>query len=284
VIAKPRNAFGLNGATLPTSDILTGIRVAGAAGFCYYEPRIPELDGSQGQIREGTVFAALKDAAVDWLPLNALEGLFSSTPRVLNEDAKRTFALAARFGVKTVIAVPGPAGGSVDRAEAVLQLGRLNAMAKEHGVSLLYEFLGFPHCAFPSLDAARTLAAEAELPLVLDTFHLAVGQTPRHAIERLHASEIGLIHLSDALASTGDLTGVVDADRVLPGEGQLALSEIVRAIQSTGYDGPVSVEVFHPMYGERAPEDVAVYAFRRATALLAGAVDGTGARKGNPVN
>jgi sugar phosphate isomerase/epimerase len=37
-----------------------------------------------------------------------------------------------------------------------------------------------------------------------------------------------------------------DADRILPGEGDLPVAEIVTALKALGYTGPVSVETMNP--------------------------------------
>jgi hypothetical protein len=68
-----RNQLGINGATLPSGDLLTGIHVAAAAGFSYYEPRIPQLvefDSQQG-IRD--VQAALAAEALEWNSVHSPE-------------------------------------------------------------------------------------------------------------------------------------------------------------------------------------------------------------------
>lgn len=273
-----KGRLGLNGATLPRADLLTGIRSAAGAGFAYYEPRLPELVGSEGQTPATDVRSVLAEAGVDWLPLNGLEDVFAGSADRLAEEARRIFALAAPFGVKTVIVVPGSVPRAVDRSEAVRVLERLKGMAEVYGISLFYEFIGFNHHAFPLLEEARSLTAEAGLPLVLDTFHLAVSQTSRSSIEGLEASEIGLVHLSDAYVKGDDVTRMGDADRVLPGEGQLPLAEILAAILTTGYVGPISVEVFHPKYGELVPGEVARDAYERATSLLSQVEEGRSLR------
>ena len=72
------------------------------------------------------------------------------------------------------------------------------------------------------------------------------------------------------MALTGDKTPVElqDADRVLSGEGGLPLVDMLTAISGIGYKGTVSVEVFHPKYGERDPRDVAQEAYKRAQTVL----------------
>ena len=263
--------LGLNGATLPNSDLLTGIRAASDAGFEFYEPRIPrllEVDNPEGrdQVREVIGKTGLK-----WLPINALEGVFSLDESSLVKTAESVFALAKRFSIGQVIAVPGSVPEPVGRTEAIATLGRLKAIAAQYDVRLLYELIGFGHHAFPSLGEARQVAQGAGLPLVLDTFHIAVSETPLEEISDLDTDEIGLVHLSDAIVGNRSVIEINDADRVLPGEGDLPLASLLTAIAKSGYQGPLSVEVFHPKYGTHDPDQVAGEALRRAKDLAAAA-------------
>lgn len=259
--------IGLNGATLPERDLLTKIRAARDAGFDSYEPRVPELlpfDTPEGR-RE--VAQALVDAGLEWLPLNGLEGVFSSVNGGADAAAESVFSLAARFGVPRVIVVPAPPDDGLTRQAAVEALRGLCENAARHGVALLYELIGFPHHAFPTLTQAAEVAREAGIPLVLDTFHLAVSETKSEAIESLDPEQIGLVHLSDAILAGRSPTTITDADRVLPDEGELPLEEIVGAIGRTGFKGPISVEVFHPKYASGEAAEIAGRAISEARRL-----------------
>jgi len=262
---------GLNGATLPSSDLLVGIRAAGAAGFGFYEPRIPRLLEFDEPESRDQVLDLIGREGLGWLPINALEGVFSIDESSLAETAESVFALAKRFGIGQVIVVPGSVSASVDCAEAIATLERLKAIAAQYDVRLLYELIGFGNHAFPSLMEARHVAQGAGLPLVLDTFHIAVSRTPLEKIQEMDADEIGLVHLSDAIVGDRSVIEIDDADRVLPEEGDLPLVSFLTAIAKTGYQGPLSVEVFHPKYGAHNPDQVAGEAMRRTKDLAAAA-------------
>lgn len=262
-------AIGLNGATLPDRDLLTKIRAAAAAGFDFYEPRVPELLAFDTASGRSQVAQTLADGGLAWLPLNALEGVFSSGDGGADAAAETVFSLAARFGVPGVITVPAPPDDGLTWQAAVEALRRLRARAAVHGVTLLYELIGFPHFAFPTLTSADGIAGDAGLPLVLDTFHLAVSETAIEAIESLAQDRIGLVHLSDAILAGRPQTAITDDDRVLPDEGELALEGILGAIGRTGFRGPVSVEVFHPKYAEGEAAEIAGRAIEQARRLIA---------------
>lgn len=261
-----RFPLGLNGTTIVRADLESGLLAAKDAGFPFYEPRIPTPADCEERGCRKDALAALQEADLSWLPLNALEGLFELAPDRLLARSEEIFSLAERFNVHQVIVVPGK--GRPSRFAAQELLAKLGDLESKHGVSLLYEFIGFPEHAFPSLEEAHAVADAAGLPLVLDTFHLAVSNTDPERIAALSAEAIGLVHLSDALTAGKMMAEITDSDRVLPGDGGLPLANYVKAILDTGYAGPLSVEVFHPKYELYEPAMVAQEAFQQARRLL----------------
>ena len=263
--------LGLNGATIPGADLLTGIHVAAAAGFSFYEPRIPrllEIDTPQGR-RDAQ--SALADEELEWLPINALENVFASSSDLIQQAAHEVCSLAAGFGIKQVILVPGATDRNISPSEAQDTIEQLKTIAVFYGVDFLYEFIGFPHHAFSSISQARDVARAATLPLVLDTFHLAVSQTTGEAIQEMDAAEIGLIHLSDAIVGDRLIMEITDDDRVLPGEGGLPLIEYLKALSGIEFGGPISVEVFHPKYERIGPGTGSLDARNRTCSAVAAA-------------
>jgi len=265
-MSHERFSLGLNGATSVRASLEAGLLAAKDAGFSFYEPRIPTLaDCEERGCRERAV-ESLHETGLSWLALNALEGVFELAPDRLLARGEEIFSLAGRFNVRQVIAVPGK--GRPSHADAQRLLTELGKRAAEHGISLLYEFIGFPEHALACLEEAHDVAAAIGLPLVLDTFHLAVSRTDPARIAALSSDAIGLVHLSDALTAGRTMAEITDSERVLPGEGGLPLADCVKAILNTGYAGPFSVEVFHPKYKLDNPAMVAKDAFRWASALL----------------
>jgi len=264
--------LGINGATIAGADLLTGIHAAKAAGFSYYEPRIPrllEVATPQGQ-RDAQ--SALVSEGLEWLPINALENVFSAPTAEILQSAHDVCTLAQAFGIKQVILVPGATERDISAAEAEEEIQQLKTIAASYEVTFLYEFIGFPHHAFSTIAQARDVARASGLRLVLDTFHLAVSQTSIESLRQLDAAEIGVIHLSDALVGDRLITEITDDDRVLPGEeGALPLTAYLEALSGIGYDGPISVEVFHPKYENTDPNKGAAEAYTRACAALAAA-------------
>lgn len=252
-------SIGLNGATLGSPKMEIFLRAAAVAGFDGVEPRLDMLIEARPE--------DIRTYGLSWFPLNAIEGLCVLPPSILLEQAIKVFALAKKYNITQVIVVPGR-GYARESYSAIEILQQLKIIAEKYGISLLYEMLGFPDAAFNTLDAAWEICQVVHVPLVLDTFHLAIARVPLNSIERLPCEAIGLIHVSDALIAGKQAWEVTDVDRVLPGEGGLPLQEILQAIRTTEYNGRVSVEVFHPKYSLLPPEAVAQDAYARTVALL----------------
>ena len=260
--------LGLNGATIPGADLGAGIRAAMEAGFAAFEPRVPLLARCEERQRAEQVLESFRGSRMQWLPLNALDDVFAMGFNEVLAHADRVFSLAARFRVPEVILVPGKVEKDPPQDEALRELRALSECAHAHGISVLYELIGFPTHAFHSLTRANALVASAGIPLVLDTFHLAVSKASLEGISELSPETIGLVHLSDAILAGKAPEQLRDEGRVLPGEGGLPLVEILGAIRRTGYCGRLSVEVFHPKYGKRAPDEVAREAHQRALEVM----------------
>jgi len=64
-----------------------------------------------------------------------------------------------------------------------------------------------------------------------------------------------MVHLNDAPEKPP--REIEDADRLLPGEGVIALPVLVDALRTRGYRGPWSLETFNPSYWSADPERVA---------------------------
>jgi 2-keto-myo-inositol isomerase len=101
--------------------------------------------------------------------------------------------------------------------------------------------------------AVRTLAEAMRVhpgPVVVDTFHWALGDGDLEALRGCDPSRIAVVHVNDA--PSRDLARLGDADRLLPGAGVLDLRDFYATLRAIGYAGVYSVEVFTPVSAEAA--------------------------------
>jgi 2-keto-myo-inositol isomerase len=255
--------LGLHASTITQASFIQGLHEAAAAGFTAFEPELGHVTPcTPAQLDEAV--AVQKQHGLALLPLNDIDAFGELTV----ERAREIFALAQRIGAKAVTVCPVAPKEPLSMDQGVAWMKRFVAEAASFQVSLFLEMMCFPGRAFGTFDEALLLAEKSGMKLVLDTFHYcSVGATPKQ-ISSLPKEMIGIVHISDALTTGKKLNELLDADRVLPGEGGLPLVETMDAIRQTGYRGGMSVEVFHPKYARLAAADVARDAYKRATSLL----------------
>lgn len=253
--------LGFNGATLPGKDLLTRLKAAASAGFSFYEPRVSALEC----FADRSAFEELKEEMehlnISWLPLNALEDVIFPRDRIeFEKKREKVLRLADDFGLSTVVAVPAvkpPGISDLDLKEnANSALSSLIKESNTYGLDVAFEMIGFSDRAFNSIGAARELVEEMGITLIVDTFHLAISEVSLEKLKKIPSELIEVVHVSDAIVSE-TINQVTDADRVLPGEGDLPLDGYIEAILDTGFKGSFSIEVFHEKYGEQSPTKVA---------------------------
>ncbi len=145
-------------------------------------------------------------------------------------------------------------------------MGALAGVCRAEGATLAFEFMGFAWSAVRTLRSAIGVAdATGGLPLVLDTFHWALGGSRLLELDELAPERIAVVHVNDV--PTRDVAGLQDRDRVLPGNGVLDLATFYRKLADIGYDGVFSVELFNPALWARGAAAAARQAYSVMGAL-----------------
>ena len=141
-----------------------------------------------------------------------------------------------------------------------LHVDRLGAIARAlqpHGIRLGLEVIGvassrtgqgapFIHRLVdldPLLDALRTQVSTT-IGILVDAFHLFAAGEPVEAALRRGAGEVVWVHVADLPASASpERSAIQDPIRGLPGEhGAVESIALLRALDTLGYDGPVTAE------------------------------------------
>jgi len=256
-------SLGLHAAVIPQADLETGLRAAAKAGFIAFEPEAVRIAGySSTRLREANELRM--QLGLRWGPLNELQAFGRGMAD--GDWNRRLLDLAAELQVPALTVIPAPVDLPLD--QAVAELGALCEQAAQHSVFLYFEMLCFQDRPFRSVTQTLQLAEAAGACLVIDTFHYIVSGATAGQIRGLHPERIGVVHISDAERHGKSLGSLVDEDRVLPGEGELQLAEVVAALVPSGYRGLMSVEVFHPRYARDDPAAVARRAWEQTVQLL----------------
>ncbi len=122
------------------------------------------------------------------------------------------------------------------------------------GLAFAVEFIGvrtlwpdLPHPFIGTYADCLELFEETgrvNIGFLLDCYHSHAAETPLPEIARTPRSRILYLHINDAKPVPP--AAVLDADRLIPGEGVIDLAGWFRAVAATGYDGAVAPEVLGP--------------------------------------
>ena len=193
--------------------------------------------------------------------------------RIGNEDphaTSRLIAAAGQLGARTVLVV----SDLDDRSATINRYGELCDLATTAGCRATLEFMRFT--SVPDLASALEVVAAVNRSgsgVLVDALHLARCGWKLDELVPIAPGVITHVQICDAPATPppGRVAGLVDEARharLLPGAGDLALADLLRAIP----DVPVSVEVQSDRArAEFAPSDLARRAAAAGRAALAAA-------------
>ena len=153
---------------------------------------------------------------------------------------------------------------SGDEQLAAAQLRQLGDVAERFGVRVAYEALAWGRFVDSYEAAARIvrLADHPRIGLCLDSFHiLSKGHSPE-AIETIPADKIFFVQMADAPLLSIDVLSWSRHHRLFPGEGGFDLGTFMAHLVRTGYDGPVSLEIFNDTFRQSDPVATAIDARR----------------------
>ncbi|MFJ4534966.1 bifunctional sugar phosphate isomerase/epimerase/4-hydroxyphenylpyruvate dioxygenase family protein [Streptomyces tibetensis] len=194
--------------------------------------------------------------------------------------ARHKFELMRRLGADTVLVCSSVSPQAVDDdALAAEQLARLADLARESGVRVAYEALAWGRHVSTYDHAWRIVetAGHPALGTCLDSFHiLSRGSGPEDlaGIAAIPGEKIFFLQLADAPLLAMDVLQWSRHYRCFPGQGGFDVAGLLRHVLATGYDGPLSLEVFNDVFRQAEAGPTAVDA-RRSLLLLQEAVGKT---------
>ncbi|MEV6636687.1 TIM barrel protein [Actinoplanes sp. NPDC051470] len=184
--------------------------------------------------------------------------------------AERTFDVLEQIGVRTVVVCSSMSAEAVDDDDlAAEQLSVLATRAETCGLRLAYEALAWGRFVNTVPHAWRIVrrAGHAALGLCLDSFHvLSRGEAPA-GIRVIPGDKIFQLELADAATSTMDVAERSRHQRLFPGLGSFDLTAFVGHVLSTGYAGPLVLEVSDDVYRQADPRHAAINGMRSLLSL-----------------
>lgn len=186
------------------------------------------------------------------------------------EHFGRRLEICQQLGVGTLVVaadvVGKPTPAHLESMRAALRCA--GELAAEYGVRVALEFQA-SSTLVNNLETAVALVAECRhtnIGVCLDTYHLWTGPSRLNDLAYLTPENLFHVQVSDLAGVPRELAA--DADRILPGEGDLPLDAIVEHLKSIHYTGCVSIELMNPQIWQVPPRQFGEIAITAARRLL----------------
>jgi 4-hydroxyphenylpyruvate dioxygenase len=246
----PLASFAKSIATVSLSGTLPEkLEAAAAVGFDgveIFENDLLTYDGSPADIRriaeglglEITIFQPFRD--FEAMPDNI---------RARNLDrAERKFDIMQALGTDLVLVCSNVQPSSIDDdAKAAADLAEMAERAAKRGLRVGYEALAWGR-HINTWRHAWDIVQRADHPalgLIVDSFHtLSINDDPS-GIADVPGDRIFFVQLADAPLLKMDVLSWSRHFRNFPGQGELPVNDFLRAVLASGYNGPLSLEIFN---------------------------------------
>jgi 4-hydroxyphenylpyruvate dioxygenase len=228
---------------------IDAIAAAGFHGIELFETDLILHNGPVKEIRNLIADKGLK--IVTYQPFRDFEGM-PEPYRVRTFDrAERKFDLMADLDCDLLMVcsnVSPLALGGINRAAD--DFAELGERAASRGFRVAYEALGWGRHVFDYRDSWEIVrrADHLAIGLTLDTFHIFSRRTDLNSILSIPGERIFLVQVADAPNLSMDHLSWSRHYRCFPGQGELPLSSFMNCLQQTGYDGPLSLEIFNDQF------------------------------------
>jgi 4-hydroxyphenylpyruvate dioxygenase len=257
--------FGI--ATVSLSGTLEEkLRAAAAAGFDGVE--IFENDLIASSLRPRDVRALLDDlglACLLYQPFRDFEGMPGALRQRAFDRAEAKFDLMGELGADRILVCSNCSPAALgERGRIVTDLAELGERAARRGIVIGYEALAWGRHVFDHRDA-WAIVEQVDHPhvgIILDSFHSLSRGIPSDSIRAIPGDKIAFVQLADAPRLDMDLLYWSRHFRNFPGQGGLPVGDYVAEILKTGYDGPLSLEIFNDRFRGWSPGLIAADGLR----------------------
>jgi 3-dehydroshikimate dehydratase len=236
------------------------LAAAARAGFDGVELFEPDLVNSPLAPEEVRALAADLGLTID------LYQPFRDFEAVLEPDWRRAeakFEVMVQLGADTLLVCSNVSPDAIDDDDlAAQQLHALAERAAQHGLRIAYEALAWGRHVNEYDHAWRIVQAAGHpaLGICLDSFHILSRGTDLDAIAGI--DKVFFLQLADAPHLSMDVLQWSRHYRCFPGQGAFDLADFVRRVLATGYEGPLSLEVFNDVFRQADPNRTAIDAMR----------------------
>jgi 4-hydroxyphenylpyruvate dioxygenase len=238
---------------------LQAIAAAQFKGVEIFENDLLSFNGTPDDVRRMIADLGLK--TITFQPFRDFEGMPEPQRARVFDRAERKFDLMQELDCDLLLIcsnVSPHALGGIDRAAS--DFHELGERAAKRGIRVAFEALAWGRHINDYRDAWEVVrrADHPAIGLVLDSFHALVRKTPLDAIRSIPRDRIFLVQVADAPLLDMDYLSWSRHYRCFPGQGDLAVDDFMAALQATGFDGLVSLEIFNDRFRAGSARSVAV--------------------------
>lgn len=244
---------------------------AGYVGMGFWHTDLEQLASSTGFAEMRRI---LDDNGIAHVEVEWLNDWYYSDERRVESDRQRALLLDAAETLEAHhIKVADFRNDGVPLDTMIEEFAVLCAQAAERGTGVLFELLPAELSAIPSLTAVLDLtrgAGRANGGIMLDNLHVHRTNTSFAEIaEQLRPTDFVGVEINDGtLARPVDYFSSVIHRRLYPGDGEFDIVGFLRAVWSTGFDGPIGVEVMNEYLRPWSLQALAETSFSKTTAVV----------------
>ncbi|WP_010627488.1 bifunctional sugar phosphate isomerase/epimerase/4-hydroxyphenylpyruvate dioxygenase family protein [Halomonas sp. KM-1] len=235
---------------------LEAIARAGFEGVEIFENDLLSFDGSPEEVRQ--LCERLGLAIVAFQPFRDFEAMPEPQRSRNLQRAERKFDLMEQLGTDFMLVCSNVSPQASDDMErAVADLRELAERAARRNLRIGFEALAWGRHISDYRDAWEVVrrADHPNLGVVLDSFHILSRGHDLSTIAKIPKEKIFFVQLADAPLLEMDVLQWSRHFRCFPGQGRLPLKDFMAALAKSGYDGPLSLEIFSDAF-RAAPADV----------------------------
>jgi 4-hydroxyphenylpyruvate dioxygenase len=248
---------------------LEAIAAAGFKAVEIFENDLIAYPGSPAEVRR--ICDGLGLAIITCQPFRDFEGMPAEKRQRTFDRAERKFDLLQELGTDLLFVCSSlsPEGqGGIERLAA--DFAELGERAAKRSMRVGYEALAWGRQVYDYRDAWEIVrrANQPNVGTILDTFHIQSRGLDLSAIRNIPKEKILLVQLADAPRLQMDYLSWSRHWRCLPGQGDFDLGGFMDALQATGYDGYLSLEIFNDRFRAGSARSVALDGHRSLIWLM----------------
>lgn len=258
-------------------DFRDRVENASMAGFTGMGFLYDDLVRAEAHYGLSGMASILSDNGIEQWETELLSDWWAQGPRRAASDTmfEGMLRFAKALHAREIKICPDDSGQPWSLDEWESEFARLCQRAADVGTRVAIEFLPWTNIK-TAADALRLVegAGHPAGGLIVDVWHTERAGTPAAELASIPTNRIVGVELSDAdTHAVGTLVNDTNRNRRLCGEGSFHLVDDIRALASTGWDGPWGVEILSDDFRVLPVDKALAQAFSSTSRVLHAALD-----------